>query len=82
MMPQMPDLRNMGAGNNPYGNIANSIRNSGMSGGATAGATRDILGNILGFGSSKGIMGWIIRFLVLRFGMNILRALLRNFIRV
>jgi len=81
MMPPMPDLRNLGAGNNPYGSIANAIRNSGPAGGAAAGGVRDILGNTLGFGSSRGIMGWIIRYLVLRFGMSILRGLLRNFLR-
>lgn len=82
MMPPMPDLRNLGPGNNPYGNIANSIRNGGMAGGGTAGGVRDILGGMLGFGSNQGIMGWIIKFLILRFGMTILRGLLRNFIRV
>jgi hypothetical protein len=78
----MPDLRNLGAGTNPYGNIANSIRNGGMAGGGMAGGVRDILGGMLGFGSNQGIMGWIIKFLILRFGMSILRGLLRNFIRV
>ena len=81
MMPPMPDLRNITAGNNPYGNIANSIRNGGFAGGAAAGGVRDILGNLLGFGSSRGIIGWIIRFVVLRYGMSILRGFLRSLIR-
>ena len=81
MMPPMPDLRNITAGNNPYGNIANSIRNGGMAGGATAGGVRDVLGGLLGFGSNQGIIGWIIKFLILRFGMTILRGLLRSFVR-
>ena len=81
LMPPMPDLRNLTTGNNPYGSIANAIRNGGATGGAAAGGVRDILGSMLGFGSSKGIMGWIIRLLVLRFGMSILRGLLRSFLR-
>ena len=63
-MPPMPDLRNITAGNNPYGNIANSIRNGGAAGGGMAGGVRDILGGLLGFGSSRGIMGWIIKFIL------------------
>ena len=79
MMPPMPDLRNLGTGNNPYGNIASTIRNGGPLGGSVAGSVRDVLGSALGFGSSRGIMGWIIRMLVLRYGMTILRGLLRSF---
>lgn len=81
LMPPLPDLRSLTTGNNPYGNIANTIRNGGMTGGAAAGGVRDILGSMLGFGSSKGILGWIVRFLVLRYGMSILRGLLRSFLR-
>lgn len=81
MMPPMPDLRNITTGNNPYGDIANTIRTGGALGGGVAGGVRDILGNALGFGTSKGITGWIIRLLVLRYGMTILRAILRSFVR-
>ena len=81
MMPPMPDLRTITGGDNPYGNIANTIRNGGANGGAVAGGARDILGGLLGFGSSRGIMGWIIRLVLLRFGMTILRGLLRSFKR-
>ena len=81
MMPPMPDLRTITAGNNPYGSIASSIRNGGTTGGVAAGGIRDVLGGLLGFGSSQGIMGWIIKFILLRYGMTILRGLLRNFIR-
>ena len=80
MMPPLPDLKNITAGNNPYGDIANSIRNGGSTGGGIAGGVRDVLGNALGFGSSRGIMGWIIRYFVLRFGMSILRSVLRSFL--
>ena len=80
MMPPMPDLRTITQANNPYGSIANSIRNGGAAGGAMAGGVRDVLGSLLGFGSSKGILGWIIRLLVLRYGMSIVRGLLRSFL--
>lgn len=75
----LPDIRNFDTSrNNPYGNAANSINRGGSSGGAMAGGIRDILGSLLGFGSSKGWMGWVIKFLVLRFGMTILRSVLRG----
>lgn len=77
----LPDIRNFDTSrNNPYGNIANSINQGGSSGGTVAGGIRDILGSLLGFGSSKGWMGWIIKFLVLRFGWTILRSVLRGVI--
>ena len=80
MMPPMPDPRNLGDANNRYGNIASTIRNGGATGGGMAGGVRDVLGSALGFGSSRGIMGWVVRLLVMRFGMTILRGLLRTFL--
>ena len=75
----LPDIRNFDTSrNNPYGNAADSIRRGGIPGGSAAGGIRDILGSLLGFGSSKGWMGWIIKFLVLRFGWTILRSVLRG----
>ena len=75
----LPDIRNFDTSRNkPYGNAANSINQGGAAGGAVAGGIRDILGSLLGFGSSRGIVGWIIRFLVLRFGWSILRGVLRG----
>lgn len=73
----LPDIRNFDTSrNNPYGNAANSVNQGGSSGGAVAGGIRDILGSLLGFGSSKGWMGWIIKFIVLRYGWTILRSVL------
>jgi hypothetical protein len=75
----LPDIRNFDTSrNNPYGNIANSINRGGSAGGAMAGGVRDILGNLLGFGSNSGIVGWIIRYFVLRYGMTVLRGVLRT----
>ena len=78
----LPDIRNFDTSgrNNPYGNIADSIRRGGSNAGQVSGGVRDILGGLLGFGSSSGWMGWIIKFLVLRFGMTILRGVLRGVI--
>ncbi len=73
----LPDIRNFDTSrNNPYGNIAKSITQGGSGGGAVAGGIRDILGSLLGFGSSKGWMGWIIKFIVLRYGWTIMRSVL------
>ena len=73
----LPDIRNFDTSrNNPYGNAASSVNRGGSSGGAVAGGIRDILGSLLGFGSSKGWMGWIIKFIVLRYGWTILRSVL------
>jgi hypothetical protein len=75
----LPDIKNFDTSrNNPYGNIADSIRRGTIPGGAGAatGGIRDILGSLLGFGSSKGWMGWIIKFIVLRYGWTILRSVL------
>ena len=75
----LPDIRNFDTSrNNPYGNIADSIRRGGSNAGPVSGGIRDILGGLLGFGSSKGWIGWIIKFLVLRFGWTILRSVLRG----
>ena len=76
----LPDIRNFDTSrNNPYGNIADSVRR-GANAGPVSGGVRHILGGLLGFGSSSGWMGWIIKFLVLRFGMTILRGVLRGVI--
>ncbi len=73
----LPDIKNFDTSrNNPYGDIANSIRRGGSNAGASTSVIRDVLGNLLGFGSSKGWMGWIIRFIVLRYGWTILRGIL------
>jgi hypothetical protein len=77
----LPDIKNFDTSrNNPYGDIADSIRRGGSGAGASSSVIRDVLGSLLGFGSSKGWMGWIIKFLVLRFGWTILRAVLRGLV--
>jgi hypothetical protein len=66
-----------GGGDNPYGDLSDILRRGGsLPGGGNAGnVVRDALGGLLGFGG-RGVIGWIIRFLVVRFGWNILRRIL------
>jgi hypothetical protein len=77
----LPDIRNFDTRNNPYGPVADSIRRGGSSAGQSSSIIRDILGNLLGFGSSSGWMGWVVKFLVLRFGWTILRGILGSVLR-
>ena len=64
---------------NPYGDLSDVIRRGG--GGATVGGSslwsvvRSILGSALGFRNS-GVIGWIVRMLVMRFGWGILKRVL------
>ena len=70
----LPDIKNFDTSkNNPYGDIADSIRRGGAAAGNNSSIIRDVLGSLLGFGSSKGWMGWIVRILVLRYGWSILK---------
>ncbi len=83
----MPDLdrirRNRGdraPSDNPYGDLGDIVQGGG--GGAAAGTIRDILGGLLGFKTS-GWLSWIIRFVVLRYGWQILSFVVRRmFMRV
>lgn len=69
-----------GGGNNPYGDLGDVLRRGG--GGAGAGGLgtiiRNILGGLLGFGTKGGMISWIIRFVVLRWGWSILKFVLRR----
>lgn len=65
------------SGPGPYGDLPDIIRRGGqqVDGGPLSGMVRNILGSLLGF-QSKGVMGWIIRFLVVRYGWGILKSIL------
>lgn len=70
----------IGRGENPYGDLSDVIRKGGNSvpgGGSVGGIVRDILGGLLGF-QSKGIVGWIIRLVVMRWGWGIVQSILRR----
>ncbi len=70
-----------GSGSNPYGDLSDVIRRGGNAGGAAAAGgglfsiIRSILGGALGFSTKGGVMGWIFRAVILRYGWSILRTI-------
>lgn len=70
-------------GRNPYGDLSDIIRRGGSSGGTAAGGgtlwriVRGIIGTALGF-QSRGVISWILRYVVMRFGASILRTIFRR----
>ena len=78
----MPD--NPGRGDNPYGDLSDILRKGrgadlpgagAAGGGALWSMVRNILGGALGF-RSGGILSWLFRMIVLRFGWGLVRRLL------
>lgn len=65
-------------GNAPYGDIADEVLKRGS---GSAGMLRQILGSLLGFSTRGGIVGGLIRLLVLRYGWSILRFVLGRLFR-
>jgi hypothetical protein len=82
-LPMPSDSPRSAPRHNPYDDLSDVIRRGGSKVPQGSGSQsldeiiRNILGGILGF-ESKGIIGWVIRFLVLRVGMSVLRAVLRR----
>ncbi len=89
--PRMPDTGGSGSGSNwgdyapqdietpqqqrvPYDEIADEVANRGPLPGGFSGGIRDAIGGMLG-GKTSGIFGYIIKFIVLRFGWRILRGI-------
>ncbi len=73
--PQTP--LDSGGGGNPYGDLSDMIRRGGGGGGigtsgGLPGIIRSVLGSLLGFQSS-GLMSWILRAVVMRYGWSIVR---------
>jgi hypothetical protein len=70
-----------GTGSNPYGDLSDILRRNGTTGGAAAGGgmlwniVRSVLGGALGFSTKGGVMGWIFRAVILRYGWGIVRAI-------
>lgn len=62
---------------NPFDDLSDVIRRRGRtsSGNPAGSVVRDILGQVLGF-KKGGVISWIIRFIVIRFGWRILKAIL------
>lgn len=68
-----------GGGTGPLDDLSDVLRRGGQSvpgtgGGGLAGIIRSILGAVLGF-QSRGVISWILRYVVMRYGWTILRTL-------
>lgn len=87
-----PRRPTVGSGDNPYGDLRDVIRRGGrqlpggLPGGAPGGQSipgggslgnivRSILGSLLGF-QNKGVMSWIINFLLIKIGLPMLKRIL------
>jgi hypothetical protein len=80
-----------GEGDNPFGDLSDIIRRGGglpgdagmgsapVGGGMLWTIVRNILGGALGF-QGRGIMGWIVRMIMMRFGYGLLRTILGRLI--
>lgn len=55
---------------------------AGQGGDLLSNIIRNILGSVFGTGRSTGLIGWIIRLIVVRYGAGIVRSILRRFLRV
>lgn len=67
-----------GQGGNPFDDISDILRRGAgpkVDGQPVRRSVRDLIGNALGF-SSRGVIGWIIKLVFLRFGWGILKRLL------
>ncbi len=70
----LPGGTQAGEGGNPYGDIGDVLRRGGSGGSTVWTMIRNLLGGLLGF-QSKGVIGWFIKMLVLRYGWRIVKAL-------
>lgn len=66
-----------GYGSGPLGDLPDVIRRGGVKvdGDPLSGMVRSVLGSLLGF-QSKGLLGWIVRLIVVRWGWGLLRGIL------
>lgn len=67
---------------NPYGDLSDIVRRGGSGGSSVGGGAlwrmvRSILGSAMGF-QSRGIMSWIVRMVIMRYGWRILQTVLRR----
>jgi hypothetical protein len=76
--PSWPGDSASGSGRSPFDDISDILRRGAgpkVDGQPLQRSVRDLLGGILGF-SSRGVIGWIIRLIVVRFGWGLLKRLL------
>lgn len=76
----LPQEGSSSSGSNPYGDLSDIIRRGGSAGSVAGGGMlwniiRSILGGALGFSTKGGVMGWVIRAVIMRYGFSILRAI-------
>lgn len=66
---------------NPYGDLSDIVRRGGrdtaVEGSPLWRTIRNVLGSALGF-QSRGVVGWILRMIVMRYGWRILQTILRR----
>jgi hypothetical protein len=76
----LPPEGSSNGGTNPYGDLSDIIRGgrapAPMGGGSLTNVIRDMLGGALGYSTKGGVMGWIFRAIVMRYGWSILRSVL------
>jgi hypothetical protein len=75
---ELPELGRQGSqGSSPYGDLSDILKQGGRGSGILSRIVREVIGGLLGFRSS-GIMGWIIRLIVMRWGWSIVKLVLRS----
>jgi hypothetical protein len=69
-------------GRNPLEDLSDILRRGGGAGGMGGGMlwniVRSILGGAMGFNTGGGVMGWIIRTIVLRYGVSMIGSIIRR----
>ncbi len=75
--PPTPDLESLPGKSGPYGDLSDILRKGGQGSGGLSGTIRDLLGGLLGF-KSKGVVGWLIRLILVRYGWRILTFVVRR----
>lgn len=70
----LPNADSMSGNSNPYSDIGDVLREGGRNGGYLWRLLRSLLGGVLGF-QSRGVIGWFIRLILLRFGWRIVKAI-------
>ncbi len=76
--PTWPGGGPSGSGRSPFDDISDILRRGAgpkVDGQPLQQSVRDLIGSVLGF-SSRGVIGWIIRLIVVRFGWGLLKRLL------
>lgn len=76
-----------GGGNNPWGDVGDIVRGGGTSGGLLATILRTLFGSIIGRSAAPagkvggGMMGWLIKMFLMRYGWRIVTGLFRGILR-